>query len=98
MKLELMVGRTVAWARVIERALHEDGAWTFRTSEGTTPAHRVIDRERAEIVFTGIVRPSADGVVELHAAGDFVTMATADFSKGERLTWRLSLTEPVRAS
>lgn len=91
MKLELMVGRTVAWARIVERALHDGGPWTFRTSAGTTPAHRVIDRERAEIVFTGIARPSQDGVVELYAHEDFVTMTTADFGKGEKLTWRLSL-------
>lgn len=98
MKLELMVGRTVAWARIVERALHDGGPWTFRTSAGTTPAHRVIDRERAEIVFTGVAQPTPDGVVELYAADDFVTMTTADFGKGEKLTWRLSLRSPARAS
>lgn len=98
MKLELMVSRTVAWARTIERALHHRGPWYFRTTEGITPAHRIIDRERAEIVFTGIARPSADCVVELLAGGDFVTMTTADFSKGEKITWRLSLKEALPAS
>lgn len=95
MKLELMVSRTVAWARAVERALHEPGPWTFRTSEGTTPAHRIIDRDRAEIVFTGVARPSQSGIVELCADGEFVSLAMADFSKGDRITWRMSLREPV---
>lgn len=95
MKIELMVSRTVAWARAVERALHEPGPWTFRTSGGTTPAHRIIDRDRAEIIFTGVARPSHDGIVELHANGEFVSLATADFSKGDRVTWRMSLKEPV---
>jgi hypothetical protein len=98
MKLELMVSRTVAWARIVERALHDSGPWTFRTAAGITPADRLIDREKAEIIFTGIARPSADGVVELYSAGDFVTMTTADFTKGDKLTWRLSLKEALPAS
>lgn len=99
MTLELMVARTVAWARVIERALHDKSDdWTFRTAGGITPASRLIDRDRAEIIFTGVVRPSPDGLVELCSGDDTVTLTTADLSKGDRISWRLSLKAPAPAS
>ena len=98
MKLEMAVSRMASWAHAVERALHDSGPWTFRTSGGTTPAHRLIDREHAEIIFTGMVLPSQDYVVELLAGGDFVTMTTADFTQGSRITWKLSLKEALPAS
>lgn len=98
MKLELAVSRALMWARVIESALHDPGPWTFRTATGTTPAHRLVDREGAEIVFTGIALPSPDGLVELCSGGAMVSLAETDFSKGDRVHWRLSLKEPAPAS
>lgn len=95
MRLELMVSQAVAWARVIERAVHDPGPWSFRTSSGTTPAHRIIDRERAEIVFTGVALPASDGAVELYAGGDFVTVMPMDFSQGNKVSWRMQLAAAI---
>lgn len=98
MDLELIVNRSVAWAHAIEMALHDPGPWTFRTASGTTPAHRVIDGHHGEIVFTGVVSPCEDRMVELWSSGRMVTVSPIDFDKGERVRWRLSLKEPSRAS
>lgn len=96
--LELMVGRAVAWARTIERAVHDPGPWTFRTDAGVTPALRLVDHHQAEIVFTGLVVPAPNGLVELWSGDELVTVAPADFTKGRKLTWRMSLKEPTPAS
>lgn len=98
MTLEMMVGRTVAWARTIEQALHDSGPWTFRTAAGITPANRIIVPDAMEIIFMGLVRPAPDGIVELWCRDRMVTLTTADFSKGDKITWRLSLKEPSPAS
>ena len=97
MDLEMLVARSVAWAHMIERALHDQGPWTFRTAGGITPAHRIIERHRGEIVFTGITRPAVDGVVELWAGERMVTVTSAE-TEGSRITWKMSLKEPSRAS
>lgn len=98
MKLDQMVSSMVAWATTVERALHEPGPFTFRTSAGTTPAHRIIDHDRAEIIFTGVARPSCDGTVELHAGHIFLAVTVVDFSKGDQIRWRLSLRNPSKVS
>lgn len=98
MDLELLVNQSIAWAHAIEAVLHGSGPWTFRTASGITPAHRVVDSHRGEIVFTGIAQPSQDGMVELWSGVGMVTVSPADFGKGERITWRLSLKIPTRAS
>lgn len=96
MKLELLASQAVAWARTVERAVHDPGPWTFRTCKGTTPAHRLRDAERAEVVFTGLIRSA--GPVELWCRNDLVSVTTVDRTEGDRLTWKLSLKEPSRAS
>jgi len=98
MALDELVNMSIVWAHTIERALHDPGPWVFRTHEGNTPAHRIFDHNKGEIVFTGVARPSLDGMVELWAGGHMVTMAPVDFNKGERIVWRLSLREPQIAS
>lgn len=98
MTLDRMVSQTVAWAHTVERALHEPGPFTFRSATGTTLAHRIVDQERAEIVFTGIAAPSPDGMVELLAGHILLAVTMIDFSKGDRITWRLSLRTPTPAS
>lgn len=96
MKLDVRVAQAVVWARTIETALHSSGPWLFRTSTGFTPAHRILDQERSEIVFIGLARPSTDGVVELWTGDRMVTMATTDFTQGNnKITWRMSLKRPL---
>jgi len=87
MAMEFTVNRLMAWAKTLESALHGHGLWTFRTSAGVTPAHRLITRE--EILFVGQALPTPDGVVELWLDEDLVTMTHADFSQGSSVTWRL---------
>lgn len=89
MSMDLTVNRLVAWAMILEKTLHGDGPWTFRTSAGTTPAHRLIDREKEEILFIGQVVPAADGMVELWQGEELVTLTRADFELGQSITWRL---------
>jgi hypothetical protein len=98
MKMELAVSQALTWARIVERAFHDPGPWTFKTASGVTPAHRVKDPVRSEIVFTGMVSPSPDGFVELCSQNEMVTVAQADLTRGEAITWRLSLREHLRAS
>jgi hypothetical protein len=97
MKLELLVSRMVVWTRMIERVLHDPGPWSFRTAGGSTPAHRILDRDRGEIIFMGIARPSSDGIVELWAGEEFVSMTAVDLTREEELTWKLSLQEAAPA-
>ena len=98
MKLDTMVAQAVMWARTIETVLHSPGPWLFRTSTGFTPAHRILDQERSEIVFIGLARPSADGVVELWTGDRMVTMATTDFTQESKIVWKLSLKRPLQVS
>ena len=97
MEMELRAARMATWARVVERALHDRGPWTLRTLSGVTPAHRLIDREAQEIVFVGVTPPCPDGVVELWAGGDAVTLTRTDSGAERKITWRLSLKETASA-
>jgi hypothetical protein len=97
MKLELLATQAVTWARTVERAVHDPGPWTFRTAGGITPAHRLLDPDRAEIIFTGLIRPCQDGDVELWCRDGLVSVTIADLTKGHRLTWKMSLREPTPA-
>lgn len=98
MRMDWLVSQALAWAHVIECALHDSGPWSFRTSAGSTPAHRLFDRERCEIIFSGLVAPSADRVIELWSGERFVTMTMADITQGDQLTWKIALAESARAS
>lgn len=91
MKLDMMVAQAVVWARTVETMLHSSGPWLFRTSAGFTPAHRVLDQERSEIVFIGMAEPSPDGTVELWTGDQMVTVTTVDLTARSRIVWRLSL-------
>lgn len=99
MKLDVMVAQAIVWARTIETMLHSSGPWLFRTSAGFTPALRILDQDRSEIIFMGLAKPSPDGVVELWTGDQMVTMATTDFTQGNnKITWRLSLKRPLQVS
>lgn len=99
MKLDEKVAQAIVWARTIETMLHSPGPWLFRTPTGFTPAHRVLDQDRSEIVFIGLAQPSPDGVVELWTGDQMVTMAPADCTRGSnKITWRVSLTRPLQVS
>ncbi len=87
MKLDVMVAQAIVWARTIETMLHSSGPWLFRTSAGFTPAHRVLDQERSEIVFIGMAEPSSDGVVELYCHDRMVAITEVSFDDGQRIRW-----------
>ncbi len=91
MTLDVRVAQAIIWARTIETALHSSGPWLFRTSAGFTPAHRVLDQERSEIVFIGMAEPSSDGAVELWTGDQMVTVTTVDLTSRSKIIWRLSL-------
>lgn len=90
MGMELTVNRLLAWAKLMEQALHGHGLWTFRTSGGVTPALRLIDRDKDEVVFYGDVIPSSDGMIELWLDDELMTVDQADLiNGGTHITWRL---------
>lgn len=96
--MDTMVAQMVAWAHLVETALHDDGPWSFQTLGGDTPAHRVIDHSRNEIVFAGITKGTGTGQVELWCRDRFVTSIWTHYplSPGDSLTWTLSLSPVVR--
>lgn len=99
MRLELMVAQAVAWARVIERALHDRGPWTFRTEHGISPAHRIINRKAGEIVFHGVALGFGDRQpVALYCGDDLITVTNADLTQGEHLTWKILVTSTASTS
>lgn len=99
MRLDLMVAQAVAWAHVIERALHDHGPWTFQTEHGITPAHRIINRKTAEIVFHGVALGCSDRQpVGLYCGDDMITVTTADLSQGEQFTWKMLVTSTASTS
>lgn len=83
---------------LIEYALFNSGPWTFRTAVGATVAHRVIDTDRREIIFTGIVTPSPDRIIELCAGDQMVSIAAVDDLEGDRITWKIAMRDLVPAS
>lgn len=83
---------------IVEYALFDSGPWTFRTAVGATVAHRVIDMERREIIFTGIVIPSPDRIIELCAGDQMVSIAAVDDLEGDRIIWKIAMKGLVPAS
>lgn len=80
---------------LIERALFDPGPWTFRTAEGSSIAHRLIDLERRAIIFLGMVTPSQDRIVELCVGDRMVSIAALDDPHGGHITWKIELTDLV---
>lgn len=95
--LELMANQAVTWAHTLERAVHDPGPWQFRTAAGSTPAHRIVDHERGEIVFVGHIRAyHQDSVVELWCGEELVSVMLADFTMGDRVTWKIRVTSAAQ--
>lgn len=91
MTMDATVNQMIIWWRVVDRALHDKGQWSFVTSGGITHPHRVIDEDEQSITFFGTVEPSPHPVVSLHCDGEFVTMIHADVSNGGLFRWRLDI-------
>lgn len=98
MGMDEMVAQMVTWSRVVESTLHGDGPWTFRTINGNTPAHRIIDHSRNEIAFTGLTQGTGQGEIELWCGDEFITYVWPPYplSPGDTLTWTLNLSPVVR--
>lgn len=98
MRLDTMVAQAVAWARVIERALHDRGPWTFRTAHGTTVAHRIVNHKDAEVVFRGMALGDGDETIALYCGDELVTVTRADLTEGNEIRWRLLVSSVTQAA
>ncbi len=82
---------------LVEYVLFHPGPWSFRTASGRSPAHRIIDLDGREAIFSGGVVLSPDRIVELCADDRMVSIAAVDDPSGEQITWKIAL-NPVRVS
>lgn len=90
MQFDTLVAQAVAWANVMQQALHARGPWTFRTEHGVTPAHRIVNHAAMEIVFHGVALGLGDEQpVALYCGDDLITVTTVDLTQGNQITWKL---------
>lgn len=93
---ELAVAQQVARVRLLERALHDDGPWVFRTPHHCDFAAQYIDEENHKVLFADTLwtapENAGETVLELLCGGQVVSCRTIDLPPGyAAVEWELSL-------
>jgi hypothetical protein len=95
---ELAVAQSVARAWLLERALHDEGDWVFRTSTDWCFADRIVDEEDHRVLFVGILNATPwdgeDVPVELLCDDEVVSMRVVKMPPGQSVVeWEIGLSQ-----